>query len=168
VTIAAYPLAVSFTIRPLADDDVPAVAAVFRRSKETAMPWLPDLHTPAEDLVYFGGEVASSSGWGACAGDELLGFALCRPGWLNHLYVAPPWRGHGVGGALLACVIAQNAGDLDLWAFQRNEPALAFYRDRGFVEVERTDGAGNQEREPDVRLRRPGSAGIGSPTPAGT
>ena len=33
-----------------------------------------------------------------------------------------------------------------------NEPARRFYRRHGFVEVGRTDGARNEEREPDVRL----------------
>ena len=41
---------------------------------------------------------------------------------------------------------------LRLWVFQKNTAALAFYRARGFREVERTDGSRNEEREPDVLL----------------
>jgi len=40
---------------------------------------------------------------------------------------------------------------LELWVFQRNERARAFYRRHGFVLVEETDGAGNEERTPDAR-----------------
>jgi hypothetical protein len=37
--------------------------------------------------------------------------------------------------------------------FQRNMPARAFYEARGLRVVEATDGAANEEREPDVRYR---------------
>ena len=40
-----------------------------------------------------------------------------------------------------------------LWVFQRNTPALAFYARLGCVEVRRTTGEDNAEREPDVCLR---------------
>jgi hypothetical protein len=42
-------------------------------------------------------------------------------------------------------------------------PARRFYERHGFVAVEHTDGAGNEEREPDVRfLWRPAGADPGS------
>ena len=40
---------------------------------------------------------------------------------------------------------------LQLWTFQRNAQARRFYEARGFVVVEQTDGAGNEEKEPDAR-----------------
>lgn len=56
-------------------------------------------------------------------------------------------------------------GDLDgpstgltLWVFETNVDARRFYRDHGFVEVERTDGSANEERSPDVRYAWPGPA----------
>jgi hypothetical protein len=39
-----------------------------------------------------------------------------------------------------------------LWTFQVNGPARRFYERHGFVEVAQTDGSGNEEAEPDVRL----------------
>jgi hypothetical protein len=44
-----------------------------------------------------------------------------------------------------------------LWTFQRNTRSRLFYALQGFREVRRTDGQGNEEREPDVLLewRRP-------------
>jgi GNAT superfamily N-acetyltransferase len=59
-----------------------------------------------------------------------------------------------VGSALLSRALAESTSPVDLWAFARNEPALAFYARHGFVEVERTGGSANEEREPDVRMRR--------------
>ena len=44
---------------------------------------------------------------------------------------------------------------LQLWTFQVNDRARAFYARHGFREVELTDGATNEEHEPDVRLLRP-------------
>jgi GNAT superfamily N-acetyltransferase len=54
-----------------------------------------------------------------------------------------------MGSALLQ--VAQNAFDrLQLWTFQRNGPARRFYEAKGFALVRQTDGAANEEREPDA------------------
>ena len=44
-----------------------------------------------------------------------------------------------------------------LWVFESNEPARAFYRARGLVDLERTDGAANEEKAPDIRMAWPGA-----------
>lgn len=153
----------------LTANEAAEVAALFARSRAAAMPWLPVLHTAEEDRDFFRRTLADGVGMGAwddAANPVLVGFAVVRPGhrdhewprepnWLDHLYVAPERRGEGVGGRLLDAVLADLSGQVCLWAFQRNRAARAFYRRRGFVEVEVTDGAGNEEREPDVLLRRP-------------
>jgi GNAT superfamily N-acetyltransferase len=150
-----------WSVRPLAETDADEVAVVFAESRRAAMPWLPVLHTPDEDVAFFAAEVESSAGWGAVDGDgRLVGFALLRDGWLNHLYMAPDWRGRGVGSALLSRAVAEAASPVDLWTFARNEPALAFYARHGFEVVERTDGSANEEREPDVRMRHAPVVGI--------
>jgi hypothetical protein len=40
---------------------------------------------------------------------------------------------------------------LQLWTFQRSARARRFYEARSFALVEQTDGAGNEEKEPDAR-----------------
>ncbi len=117
------------------------------------MPWLPDLHTPDEDLAFFASEIGSSLGWVAVESDCVIGFALARNERLNHLYVDPDSQGAGVGSALLAEAVGAIGPGVRLWTFLRNERARAFYAGHGFVEVERTDGRGNEEREPDVLLQ---------------
>lgn len=116
------------------------------------MPWLPVLHTPEEDRAYFGRQIAEAHTWVAVSGDAVLAFAVADDEMLRHLYVRPDAQGRGVGTALLDAAIAFVGPGMRLWAFQRNEAARAFYRRRGLVEVELTDGAGNEERMPDVLI----------------
>jgi GNAT superfamily N-acetyltransferase len=107
---------------------------------------MPVLHSRDEDLGFLHGLIARSEvfvaegGFLARDGDEVLA-----------LYLAPDARGRGVGKALLDAA-KEGRERLMLWAFQRNTGALRFYAREGFVEVERTDGARNDERLPDVRL----------------
>ena len=54
----------------------------------------------------------------------------------------------------LAEAVAESILTVDLWTFQRNAGARRFYERNGFVAMEFTDGASNEEREPDVRYRR--------------
>ncbi len=81
-----------------------------------------------------------------------LGFVILHGGVIEHLYVQPEHQRRGVGAALLARARAVSPGGLALWCFVRNRPARAFYAREGFIEAEETDGSGNEEREPDVRL----------------
>jgi GNAT superfamily N-acetyltransferase len=73
--------------------------------------------------------------------------------WLEQLYVLPGSHGRGIGSALLDHAKVRRPDGLQLWAFESNSVARAFYESRGFVAVEHTDGTGNEERSPDVRYR---------------
>ena len=74
------------------------------------------------------------------------------PGWIDQLYVAPHAQRRGLGSALLA-VAKEREPRLELWTFQCNRPARRFYEKHGFRLIEETDGARNDEREPDARYR---------------
>jgi GNAT superfamily N-acetyltransferase len=134
------------------------------------MRYLPQLHTPAEDVVLFSERVLPTSHVtvaeveaevGAAAGSDrgVVGFSAVKDGWLDHLYVVPSQQGGGIGGALLARAMDESPGGLTLWAFAANHGAIAFYGRAGFVEVLRTDGSGNEERVPDVQMRWSGFRG---------
>ncbi|MCB9992359.1 MAG: GNAT family N-acetyltransferase [Hyphomicrobiaceae bacterium] len=139
-------------LRPAMPDDAEAVATVLRRSQRS-LGFLPELHTDAEDLDF-----VSSVMFPDCSvvvaevEGEVIGFSAWSRGWLDHLYLLPEWTGRGMGAALLGRVKADQ-DRLDLWTFQANSGARRFYERHGFVAVEFTDGAGNQEKLRDVRYR---------------
>jgi GNAT superfamily N-acetyltransferase len=128
-----------------------AAAVVHRIAFDAALPSLAGLHTPEEDRWFFRERVfANCDVWGAFDGAAMTGVIAFRGGWIDQLYVLPDAQGRGIGMALLG--VAQRAFDrLQLWTFQCNAPARRFYEARGFMLAEMTDGAGNEEREPDAR-----------------
>jgi GNAT superfamily N-acetyltransferase len=137
-------------LRLASPDDTAAVAALFRRSFGS-IGFLPTLHTPEEDLAFFGRAIADDEVW--LAEDEaggVLGFAAVTDDMLSHLYVDPPAQDRGVGAALFARACERRPGGFTFWVFQRNERARRFYERRGCRVVELTDGSGNEEREPDA------------------
>lgn len=142
-----------FFIAPAVLNDIQAVAQLHRHVRKTCLPYLPDLHTPAEDLTFFRDHVFPNSRiWLARTGGQLIGFAAVKQDWLDHLYVDPSWHGQGVGRALLETA-KQGVSELNLWTFQMNAQARRFYERQGFILVEMTDGAANEERLADAHYR---------------
>jgi len=138
-------------LRKLDLEDMDAAAMMRRTAFEQALPWLTGLHTPAEDRWFFRERLfVTCQVWGAEDHTELLGIIAFREGWIDQLYVLPTAQRRGIGTDLLD-VAKSKFARLQLWTFQRNAQARRFYESRGFVLVEETDGAGNEEREPDAR-----------------
>ena len=132
--------------------DAQAIARLHRASREAAMPWLPVIHSPDEELEFFRNQVLPDQTVIVADNmDQVAGFAAYTHGWLNHLYVAPDaWRG-GIGSELLRQVQAASSS-LQLWTFQGNTTARRFYARFRFEEVEFTNGRRNEEKMPDVRM----------------
>lgn len=142
-----------FALRPAGLSDMPVVARLNRHVRSVCLTYLPNLHTPEEDLAFFQERVfPASEVWLAEAGAELIGFAGARLDWLDHLYVDPAWHGQGVGSALLSAV-RRSRTELNLWTFQNNDQARRFYERQGFRLIATTDGSGNEERCPDAHYR---------------
>ena len=76
---------------------------------------------------------------------------------LDALYVGPDHQGLGIGTALLDLAKARRPDGFGLWVFASNAPARGFYHRHGLVELEHTDGSGNEEHSPDVRMAWPGT-----------
>lgn len=146
--------ATDLLLRPATVEDAAAVAAVHLRAR-AASPMPPGVHADAEVVVWLGSRIGGPDGdevWVAEAGGEVVGYARFTRTWLDDLYVDPDHAGRGVGTALLELVKARLPRGFGLWVFVVNEPARAFYADRGLVERERTDGSANEERAPDIRM----------------
>lgn len=113
--------------------------------------WLPRLHTRDEDRGFVAGLIAAHEVLVARESGRAVGFLVRDGDAIPALYLAECARGRGIGARLLT---AAKAGQdrLTLWTFVANEGAQRFYRREGFVEAERTDGAGNEAGLPDVRL----------------
>ena len=137
-------------LRQLKLEDMDAAARVVRTAFDQALPSLAGLHTPEEDQWFFRERVFKTCEmWGAFDGAVMTAIIAFREGWIDQLYVLPEAQRRGVGKDLLQ--VAQNAFDrLQLWTFQRNAPARRFYEARGFALIQQTDGARNEEKEPDA------------------
>jgi GNAT superfamily N-acetyltransferase len=140
-------------LRQLELADMDAAARVHRTAFDRALPTLAARHTPEQDRWFFRERVFKACEvWGALDGDAMTGVLAFRDGWIDQLYILPEAQGRGLGTALLQ--IAQNAFDrLQLWTFQRNAQARRFYEARGFALIQETDGAHNEEKEPDALYR---------------
>ena len=138
-------------IRQLELADMDAAAGVHRTAFDHALPWLAGLHTSDEDRWFYRERVfPQCQVHGGFEGGALAAIIAFRSGWIDQLYVLPEVQGRGVGSELLD--IAKRASErLQLWTFQRNARARRFYEARGFALVEQTDGARNEEQEPDAR-----------------
>jgi chorismate mutase/GNAT superfamily N-acetyltransferase len=146
-------------LRPATEADADAVTGVHLATRAAAVPAMPpQVHTPQEVRDHVGREIAEREVWVATDGaeGEVVGYAVLSRAWLESLYVAPAHQGGGVGTALLDLAKARRPRGFALWVFAANAPARRFYRRHGLVELEHTDGSGNEERTPDLRMAWPG------------
>ncbi len=138
-------------LRQARPGDAPAIADVFLATRRATMAYLPDVHTDEQTRRWIAEVVVlQEEVWVAEARSVLVGFAALSDTLLEHLYVLPEHHSRGIGSALLAKAKELRPNGFRLWVFQRNEQARRFYEARGLRLVERTDGSGNEEREPDA------------------
>lgn len=138
------------TLRRAQPADAEALARLHRLTVRVSLPFLPELHTPAEDLAFFEGEMLPKREvWLVEVDGQPVAYIAFRPGWIDHLFVHPEQQGRGLGPRLLKVALAEGS-EWRLWTFQKNARARAFYEARGFVLETLTDGEGNEEKEPDA------------------
>lgn len=147
------------SLRPAGAGDLEQVAEVHLAARAAAVPAMPPgTHSRDEVRAWVARwDLSAHDVHVATAGGAVVGYARATPTWLDDLYVAPAWQGRGVGSALFDLVAAQHPDGFCLWVFESNHPARAFYARRGCLELERTDGSGNEERAPDIRVAWPGA-----------
>jgi ribosomal protein S18 acetylase RimI-like enzyme len=113
------------------------------------MSWLPRVHSSAEEIKYAGDMI--EAGWIKVAklDGKVVGFIAVYEETIYALYVLPDLQNQGIGTQLLDTAKADN-DTLKLWSYAENTQATRFYRLRGFVDVDRTDGSGNEAGLPDI------------------
>ena len=156
-------LSAAQTLRAATTDDAAAVARVLIDSRRELMPFAPSTHSDGSvrqwvrDTLIPSGGVTVAVADGAVAG-VLAVSSTAHGAWIDHLYVHPTQVARGIGKLLLAHALATLPRPVQLYTFQANHHARAFYERHGFSATTFSDGAGNEERCPDVlyRLQAPG------------
>lgn len=146
-------------LRPAGADDVDAVVGInlaARRDAERRGVMPPAIHPDHEVRDWLASKLGTDEVWLAEVAGEPAGYARLTDTWLDDLYVDPDHARQGIGTVLLDVAKAQRPDGFCLWVFEMNHPARAFYARHGLVELERTDGSGNEERAPDRRMAWPG------------
>ncbi len=139
-------------LRRALDADAHAAADVWLRSYAAALPTVRCAHDDADVRNWFARVlVPQYETWVAVTNNSVVGVLVLKGTELKQLYLAPEWRGRGLGDRFVSLAKRQQPGGLSLWTFQVNEPAQRFYQRHGFIEAERTDGRRNEEGEPDIR-----------------
>ncbi|MEO1104247.1 MAG: GNAT family N-acetyltransferase [Pseudomonadota bacterium] len=141
-----------FILRAGTAADADPLARILRQALTAAVPEVPVRYTPREDAAFVRNKVlAQTDVTVAEVSGEPVGFASLARSFIAHLYVAEPFWRRGIGTALVDRAKAP-ADRLELFTFQANASARAFYAAQGFREVTFSDGSTNEERMPDVRL----------------
>jgi chorismate mutase/ribosomal protein S18 acetylase RimI-like enzyme len=142
-------------VRPGRPEDLDGVAAMFSTTRRAAVPSMPPpVHTVEEDRAWLADQLAGEREvWLAEREGRVVGLLLLEADSLHSLYVDPRDQGEGIGSVLVDLAKTLRPGGLELWVFQSNEGARRLYAKHGFVEVEETDGRGNEEGAPDVRMQ---------------
>ena len=147
-------------LRAAGPDDAAAVAGLYTAARAAAVPQMPPaVHTGEEDRAWLAGQLAGDDVevWVAERDGAIVAYAMVTRTWLNHLFVHPDQLGTGIGTVLLDLVKSLRPAGFALWVFESNEGARRFYRRHRLVELERTDGSGNEEKAPDIRMAWPGA-----------
>ena len=138
-------------LRRALPSDAAAIAALHLAARREAMPYLPSLYSDAQVRAWMRDTLLPRAEvWVAEVAGEPVGYLALVDDILDHLYVAPGRQGRGVGSLLLVKAKELRPAGLRLYTFERNRRARDFYEARGFAPVGFSDGAGNQEQEPDV------------------
>ena len=159
VAEGAEPDSEVLSLRPAVVDDAEALAGLFIAAREAALPDMPKaIHTTPEIRTWFGELFDTERDvWVAEQGGVVVAYLILDPEWLDSLYVRPDLTGHGIGTVLVDLAKSLRPAGFALWVFESNARAKAFYERNGFFAAERTDGSGNEEKAPDIRMVWPGA-----------
>jgi len=141
----------SITVERASPRDAGEIASLYLASRAEALPYLRRCHSDAEVRDWIATVMlAAGETWVAREAGRILGFMTLNGEELDQLYLLPGHLKRGIGSLLLAKAKERSPERLSLFTFQRNTGARAFYEHHGFRLVDLTNGARNEEGEPDA------------------
>lgn len=138
------------TIRPARELDAGRLADILAAAN-AQLEWLPPIFSGAEEIQMLADMI--EAGWVRVAyrDNMKVGFIARKGTEIHGLCVRPDLQGQGIARRMVSDA-QRNAKKLGLWSYAANDRATDFYLKAGFLEVARTDGAGNEARLPDIRF----------------
>jgi putative acetyltransferase len=123
-------------IRPMTDDDVPAVGRIWLEASLLAHDFVPAEFWRADHELMVSEVLPGSFGFVHEGDGEIDGFVVLGSGPRAHvmgaLFVSPSRQGQGIGAQLVDQVKGLR-DPLETSVYQQNERAFGFYKARGFV-----------------------------------
>jgi GNAT superfamily N-acetyltransferase len=130
--------------------DGAGIATVYLTST-AKLGFLPRRHNGQDTWHHFATMPTRQECWIVEGQGRIAAFLAITPGWIDHLYVHPTAQSRGFGSALLKQANLILPDGFELWTFQQNKQARAFYDRHGLHITERTDGRRNEEHLPDLK-----------------
>lgn len=143
-------------LRDATPGDALSLARLHRAARAAALPGLREVHSEAEVAHWLATTLMARHAVRVAADvDRPVGYVGHgldpRHGpMVFHLYLDPAWWRRGLGSRLLGEALAAHGGRLSLFCIARNGAARRFYEKHGFRVAGTSDGAGTEEREPDI------------------
>jgi GNAT superfamily N-acetyltransferase len=124
-------------IRPFDQRDLDAAALAMNKAAHQAYAYFNWSYPVARtrELIDENREVWASV-WVAEINGSVQGFMALENHFVDQIFVAPDWHGHGLGNLLMNKAKAIYPSHLELHCAQQNLPARRFYERHGFVAVE--------------------------------
>jgi chorismate mutase/GNAT superfamily N-acetyltransferase len=156
------------TVRQATPQDADGLARLFWDARAAAYPSMPPTVHPFHEVEHWFREVLGAEPrttpmpddretWVAEQGDQVVGYLVLDPEWVDSLYVRPDLTGQTIGSTLLDVAKGLRPNGFGLWVFESNVRARRFYERHGLVVLRRTDGTGNEEQAPDLEMLWPGT-----------
>jgi ribosomal protein S18 acetylase RimI-like enzyme len=145
-------MSVTVTLRNARSQDMVVCANIVNDWIDTTE-WMPRVHSHADVLRHYQAEeMTKRHTLVAVDGSRVRGFVtMAKGGFITALFVEEPSRNQGIGGMLLERAKRELSPEVNLYTFQANEKARAFYQRHGFTEINRTTGD-NEENLPDILM----------------
>lgn len=124
--------------------DGPRCADIFLHGRRAAFSWQPEDRFGLDDYYdcVDGEEVLVAE-----AGGGVVGFISVDVAdrFIHNLFIAPLWRGRGIGSALLREALTLLRGSAELACASRNAAARAFYEHNGWTPVPAAESGGDAD-----------------------